>query len=57
VIRNAMDQPEDLLQLVRGMTSPALFDEMLAEAPGQPQDRLSHRFDEKRSAALTLSKR
>jgi hypothetical protein len=52
-----MDQPEDLQQLVLGMTSPALFDEMLAEAPGQPQDRLSHRFDEKRSAALTLSKR
>ena len=45
--QNVMDEPEDLLQLVLGMTSPALFNEVFAEASRQPQDRLSDWFDQK----------
>ena len=32
-LRGAMDEPEDMLQLVLGMTSPALFQELYADAP------------------------
>ena len=45
--RNVMDEPEDLLQLVLGMTSPGLFNEVFAEGPQQPEDRLSEWFDQK----------
>jgi superfamily II DNA/RNA helicase len=42
-----MDEPEDLLQLVLGMTSPSLFRELFSEADGVPGERLSEWFDQK----------
>jgi ERCC4-related helicase len=45
--QNVMDEPEDLLQLVLGMTSPALFNAVFVEASRQPQERLSDWFDQK----------
>ena len=42
-----MDQPEDLLQLVLGMTSPSLFREIFAEGAAVPKDSLSTWFDHK----------
>lgn len=42
-----MEQPEDLLQMVLGMTSPTLFRELFAEAPHVPADALSTWFDQK----------
>ncbi len=42
-----MDEPEDLLQLVLGMTSPSFFREVFAEAPGIPRESLSVWFDQK----------
>lgn len=42
-----MDEPEDLLQLVLGMTSPSLFREMFAEGEAVPRESLSNWFDQK----------
>jgi ERCC4-related helicase len=42
-----MDEPEDLLQLVLGMTSPSLFRELFSEADSVPGERLSEWFDQK----------
>jgi hypothetical protein len=44
---HVMDEPEDLLQMVLGMTSPALFRELFAEAPQVPADSLGKWFDQK----------
>lgn len=46
-LASAMDEPEDLLQLVLGMTSPTLFTELFSEASGVRTDSLSTWFDEK----------
>jgi hypothetical protein len=46
-LRQVMEEPEDLLQLVLGMTSPALFREMFAEAPTMAPESLSRWFDER----------
>jgi hypothetical protein len=43
----AMDEPEDLMQLVLGMTSPALFRELFSEAHRVPASSLSGWFDGK----------
>jgi len=43
----AMDEPEDLLQLVLGMTSPTLFTELFAAAAAVPADRLDNWFNTK----------
>ncbi len=45
----AMDEPEDLMQLVLGMTSPTLFREIFAEADAVPGPSLSSWFDQKTS--------
>lgn len=42
-----MDEPEDLLELVLGMTSPAVFRELFAGADQVPRERLSEWFDQK----------
>jgi superfamily II DNA or RNA helicase len=42
-----MEEPEDLLQMVLGMTSPALFRELFAEAPEVPEESLGAWFDQK----------
>ncbi len=42
-----MEEPEDLLQMVLGMTSPSLFREIFAEAEGVPKAKLSEWFDQK----------
>ncbi|MEI8375850.1 MAG: SNF2-related protein [Planctomycetota bacterium] len=42
-----MDEPEDLLQLVLGMTSPSLFRELFSEGVDVPKERLSAWFDAK----------
>ena len=44
---HVMDEPEDLLQMVLGMTSPTLFRELYSEAPQVPADSLATWFDEK----------
>lgn len=44
---HVMDEPEDLLQMVLGMTSPALFRELFAEGPQVPADSLGKWFDQK----------
>ncbi len=44
---HVMDEPEDLLQMVLGMTSPALFRELFAEASRVPADSLETWFDQK----------
>lgn len=46
-LRQVMAEPEDLLQLVLGMTSPGLFREVFAEAPTVPLESLSEWFDRK----------
>src|SRR5262249_30109284 len=46
-LRQVMAEPEDLLQLVLGMTSPRLFREVFAEAPAVPPESLSGGFDSK----------
>ena len=45
----AMDEPEDLLQLVLGMARPAIFRELFTEASEVPAEALSKWFDEKTS--------
>jgi len=42
---HAMDEPEDLLQLVLGMTSPSLWRELFTEAPQVPRESLAQWFD------------
>jgi hypothetical protein len=42
---SAMDEPEDLLQLVLGMTSPSLWRELFVEAPQVPKESLAQWFD------------
>jgi len=44
---HVMDEPEDLLQMVLGMTSPSLFRELYSEAPQVPADSLGAWFDQK----------
>ncbi len=44
---SAMDDPEDLLQLVLGMTSSSLFTELFADAPSVAEERLDEWFDAK----------
>lgn len=46
-LTNAMDEPEDLLQLVLGMTSSGLFREIFAEAADVPESSLGKWFDHK----------
>lgn len=41
----AMDEPEDLMQLVLGMTSQQLFNELFSGAAGLKRDRLDSWFD------------
>ena len=43
----AMDEPEDLLQLVLGMTTPGFFDQLFDEAKEVPKEKLAAWFDEK----------
>lgn len=42
-----MEEPEDLLQMVLGMTSPTLFRELFAEAPHVSAESLGNWFDQK----------
>jgi SNF2 family DNA or RNA helicase len=42
---HAMDEPEDLLQLVLGMTSPSLWRELFVEAPHVPRESLAEWFN------------
>ena len=42
---HAMDEPEDLLQLVLGMTSPSLWRELFLEAQQLPRESLAQWFD------------
>jgi len=44
---HAMEDPEDLKQLVLGMTSPTVFRELFAEAPSHPRESLATWFDQK----------
>jgi superfamily II DNA or RNA helicase len=46
-LREVMEDPEDLFQLVLGMTPPAMFREIFAEAKNIPQDSLSSWFNKK----------
>ncbi len=43
----AMDEPEDLLQLVLGMTTPGFFNQLFNEAKEVPKEKLAAWFDEK----------
>jgi superfamily II DNA or RNA helicase len=42
-----MDEPEDLMQLVLGMTSPSLFNDLFCGAAEAPVDSLTRWFDQK----------
>ncbi len=44
---SAMDEPEDLLQLVLGMTSPTLFTEIFTDGATVSNDRLDNWFNDK----------
>ncbi len=46
-LQQVMDDPEDMLQLVLGMTSPNIFREMFGTAHDVAPESLSHWFDEK----------
>ena len=46
-LAHAMDEPEDLLQLVLGMVSPSLFRELFSEAQTIPSESLASWFDKK----------
>ena len=48
-LASAMDEPEDLLELVLGMTDPNLFSSLFAEAQSIPKARLDEWVDEKTS--------
>lgn len=43
----AMDEPEDLLQLVLGMTTPGFFNQLFDQAKDVPKEKLAAWFDEK----------
>ena len=43
----AMDEPEDLLQLVLGMATPGFFDQLFSQASDVPKEKLAAWFDEK----------
>jgi SNF2 family DNA or RNA helicase len=45
-VGSAMDEPEDLLQLVLGMSGERLFEQLFAGAPDLPRERLDTWFDE-----------
>ena len=45
-----MDEPEDMYQLVLGMTTPALFRELFTEASTVPAESLTSWFDKKTAA-------
>lgn len=44
-LMSAMDEPEDLLQFVLGMTSPTLFSQLFADVQGVPKASLGDWFD------------
>ena len=44
---HAMDEPEDLMQMVLGMAGPGFFNEVFTEGPRIPGDRLDEWFDSK----------
>lgn len=44
-LSQVVDEPEDLLELILGMTSPSLFRELFTEAPSVPDETLSKWFD------------
>jgi ERCC4-related helicase len=44
---HAMDEPEDLMQMVLGMAGPGFFNEVFAEGQGVRADRLDDWFDSK----------
>jgi hypothetical protein len=44
---HAMDEPEDLMQMVLGMAGPGFFNELFAEGQGVRADRLDDWFDAK----------
>ena len=46
-LSSVMEEPEDVLQLVLGMTSPGLFDELFGNAGAVPRERLSEWFDQR----------
>ena len=46
-LAGAMDEPEDMLQLVLGMSSPDLFSDLFANGGSIPKDKLSNWFDSK----------
>lgn len=46
-LRQVMDEPEDLLELVLGMTSQSLFRELFSEGAEVPQESLTEWFDTK----------
>ena len=46
-LKHVMADPDDLFQLVLGMTSPSLFTETFAEANDVPKESLSDWFDDK----------
>ncbi len=46
-LNEVMDEPEDLLQLVLGMTSPHLFNEIYSEASTVAHDKLNNWFNQK----------
>lgn len=43
---SAMDEPEDLLQLVLGMSGEGIFNRMFGDAPNVPRERLDAWFDQ-----------
>jgi len=46
-LNQVMDEPEDLLQLVLGMTSSNLFTDIFADAAAVPHERLNDWFDQR----------
>ncbi|MCG3777274.1 MAG: RNA polymerase-associated protein RapA [Nitrospira sp.] len=46
-LQEVMDEPEDLLDLVLGMTSPSMFREVFSDAQSVPRDSLSTWFDQR----------
>ena len=52
---HAMDEPEDLLQLVLGMTSPGLWRELFVEARQVPRESLAQWFDHRTASSATTT--
>lgn len=48
-LANVMDRPEDMLELVLGMTSPSLYREVFSSADEVPRESLEKWFDQKTS--------